>query len=127
MFADLIDGPLAHLPSGRFGANSAWALCAAIAHNLLHTAGTLAGRPHTRARGATLRSVRFSDCSINELNVTEARLTKVDLSGARLRSLIGVDNLRGAIINRGQLLDLAPQLAAQLGVEVRPDDPEADG
>ena len=55
VFADLIDGPLAHLPSGRFGANSAWALCAAIAHNLLHAAGTLAGRPHTRARGATLR------------------------------------------------------------------------
>ena len=55
VFADLIDGPLAHLPSGHFGANSAWALCAAIAHNLLHAAGTLAGRPHTRARGATLR------------------------------------------------------------------------
>ena len=55
VFADLIDGPLAHLPSGRFGANSAWALCAAIAHNLLRAAGTLAGRPHTRARGATLR------------------------------------------------------------------------
>src|SRR5215213_8841783 len=55
VFADLIDGPLAHLPSGHFGANSAWVLCAAIAHNLLHAAGTLAGRPHTRARGATLR------------------------------------------------------------------------
>ena len=55
VFADLIDGPLAHLPSGHFGANSAWVLCAAIAHNLLHTAGTLAGRLHTRARGATLR------------------------------------------------------------------------
>jgi hypothetical protein len=27
-FADLIDGPLAHLPSGRFRANSAWAICA---------------------------------------------------------------------------------------------------
>ena len=27
-FADLIDGPLAHIPSGRFGANSAWAICA---------------------------------------------------------------------------------------------------
>jgi hypothetical protein len=39
VFADLIDGPLAHLPSGRFGANSAWVLCAAIAHNLLHAAG----------------------------------------------------------------------------------------
>lgn len=55
VFADLIDGPLAHLPSGHFGANSAWALCAAIAHNLLHTAGTLAGPTHARARGATLR------------------------------------------------------------------------
>jgi Transposase DDE domain group 1 len=55
VFADLIDGPLAHLPSGRFGANSAWALCTAIAHNLLHAAGTLAGPRHAVARGATLR------------------------------------------------------------------------
>jgi hypothetical protein len=55
VFSDLIDGPLAHLPSGHFGANSAWALCAAIAHNLLHAAGMLAGGHHTRARGATLR------------------------------------------------------------------------
>jgi hypothetical protein len=46
---------LTHLPSGHFGANSAWALCAAIAHNLLHAAGILAGRPHAVARGATLR------------------------------------------------------------------------
>jgi hypothetical protein len=55
VFADLIDGPLAHLPSGRFGANSAWILCAAIAHNLLRAAGVLAGERHTRARGSTLR------------------------------------------------------------------------
>jgi hypothetical protein len=60
VFADLIDGPLAHLPSGHFGANSAWVLCAAIAHNLLHAAGILAAGPdaagpHARARGATLR------------------------------------------------------------------------
>ena len=55
IFADLIDGPLAHLPSGRFGANSAWILCAAIAHNLLRAAGVLAGDQHTRARGSTLR------------------------------------------------------------------------
>jgi hypothetical protein len=55
VFADLIDGPLAHIPSGRFGANSAWVLCAGIAHNLLRAAGVLAGGQHTRARGATLR------------------------------------------------------------------------
>ena len=55
VFADLIDGPLAHLPSGRFAANSAWAICAAITHNLLRAAGTLAGDRHAAARGATLR------------------------------------------------------------------------
>jgi hypothetical protein len=55
VFADLIDGPLAHMPSGRFGANSAWILCAAIAHNLLRAAATLAGPRHAATRGATLR------------------------------------------------------------------------
>ncbi len=55
VFADLIDGPLAHMPSGRFGANSGWILCAAVAHNLLRAAGVLAGGSQTVARGATLR------------------------------------------------------------------------
>ncbi|MBV9844702.1 MAG: IS1380 family transposase [Kutzneria sp.] len=55
VFADLIDGPLAHIPSGRFGANSAWVLCAAIAHNLLRAAGTLASTALAKARGSTLR------------------------------------------------------------------------
>ena len=55
VFADLIDGPLACLPSGRFAANSAWAICAAITHNLLRAAGTLSSDTHAVARGATLR------------------------------------------------------------------------
>ena len=54
-FADLIAGPLAHLPSGRFAANCAWLACAVITHNLLRAAGTLAGGEHAVARGATLR------------------------------------------------------------------------
>jgi Transposase DDE domain group 1 len=54
-FADLIDGPLAHIPSGLFSANCAWLACAAITHNLLRAAGTLAGGDHAVARGATLR------------------------------------------------------------------------
>ena len=49
VFADLIDGPLAHMPSGRFGANSAWILCAAIAHNLLRAAGLDLSVYQTRA------------------------------------------------------------------------------
>ena len=55
VFADLIDGPLAHQPSGHFAANHAWAICAAITHNLLRAAGTLASDRHAVARGATLR------------------------------------------------------------------------
>lgn len=55
VFADLIDGPLAHIPSGHFGANSAWVMCAGIAHNLLRAAGTLVDRELAVARGATLR------------------------------------------------------------------------
>lgn len=53
--ADLIDGPLAHLPSGSFAANAAWLTCAAITHNLLRALGCLASTFHARARGATLR------------------------------------------------------------------------
>jgi len=56
VFADQISGPLAHLPSGKFTANAAWLTLAAIAHNLLRAAGTLASPRHARARGATIRA-----------------------------------------------------------------------
>jgi len=55
LLADLNDGPLAHLPSGKFNANAAWLAIAATAHNLLRAAGALAGRRHARARAATIR------------------------------------------------------------------------
>ena len=55
VFADLADGPLAHLPSGSFPANAAWLACAAIAHNLLRAAGSLASLTYAKARAATLR------------------------------------------------------------------------
>ena len=55
VFSDVIDGPLAHMPSGQFASNGAWAICAAIMHNLLRAAGTLASDRHAVARGATLR------------------------------------------------------------------------
>jgi Transposase DDE domain group 1 len=54
--ADLIAGPLAHLPSGRFNANDAWLTCAAIAHNLTRAAGHLAAGPYAAARPATIRT-----------------------------------------------------------------------
>ena len=74
-------------------------------------------------RTAQLRSVGLVDCTIDELNVAGATLSKVDLSGARLRSLIGVESMRGAIVSQAQLHDLAPLLAAELGLEIRDDEP----
>ena len=55
LIADLVDGPLAHLPSGHFPANAAWLTCAGIAHTLLRAAATLASRRHRKARAATVR------------------------------------------------------------------------
>jgi len=55
VIADLVDGPLAHLPSGHFAANAAWLTCAGLTHNLLSAAATLASRRHGKARGSTLR------------------------------------------------------------------------
>ena len=55
IFADSIDGPLAHLPSGDFSANAAWVILAAITQNILRAAGALASMFHARARCATLR------------------------------------------------------------------------
>ena len=55
VFADLKAGPLAHLPSGSFAANSAWLVLAAMAFNLTRAAGTLASAFHAKATTATIR------------------------------------------------------------------------
>jgi hypothetical protein len=56
VFADASASALAHLPSGSFNANAAWALLWVIAHNLTRAVGVLAGGAHARATTATLRA-----------------------------------------------------------------------
>jgi Transposase DDE domain group 1 len=56
VIAELKNGPLAHLPSGRFAANAAWLACAMIAFNLTRAAAVLAGAGHARTRIATIRA-----------------------------------------------------------------------
>ena len=51
--ADLKAGPLAHLPSGVFTANSAWLVIAVIAFNLTRAAGLVADRAGRLARATT--------------------------------------------------------------------------
>ena len=54
VIAELKDGPLAHLPSGRYTANAAWTACAVIAFNLARAAAATAAM--STARWATLRT-----------------------------------------------------------------------
>jgi hypothetical protein len=56
VIADLKNGPLAHLPSGHFWANSAWLVSAAMAFNLTRAAGGIASTLHARATTGTIRA-----------------------------------------------------------------------
>jgi hypothetical protein len=56
VFADLIDGPWAHLPCAAFPANAAWVHLAATAHALTRALGVPASTRHAVARGATIRA-----------------------------------------------------------------------
>lgn len=90
-------------------------------------------------RGSTLRDVAFVDCLLREVDLAAAALTSVSfpgstLDGVRLREstledvdlrratsvriLDGAGGLRGATISSTQLIDLAPELALALGVDV---------
>ncbi len=56
VIADLKNSALAHLPSGKFTANAAWLVAAAIAFNLTRALGVSAAGRFTRATTATIRA-----------------------------------------------------------------------
>ncbi|MFH9979882.1 pentapeptide repeat-containing protein [Streptomyces sp. NPDC017179] len=69
--------------------------------------------------GARLERVEFADCVVKGVDFSAATLSDVDLRGASsLEIARGLDRLAGAVISTGQLLDLAPVLAAELGIRV---------
>ncbi|WP_371616588.1 pentapeptide repeat-containing protein [Streptomyces sp. NBC_00454] len=69
--------------------------------------------------GAVLERVEFKDCTLRGADFTGARLTDVDLRGvAELDIARGVEALAGAVISPAQLFELAPAMAAQLGLRV---------
>ncbi|MER5810456.1 pentapeptide repeat-containing protein [Streptomyces sp. NPDC002033] len=69
--------------------------------------------------GAVLERVEFRGCVVRGADFTGARMTDVDLRAAsELGIARGVEALAGAVISPAQLFELAPALAAQLGVRV---------
>ena len=79
VIADLKNGPLAHLPSARFAANSAWLVLAAIAFNLTRAVGALASLTHAKASTATIRTQLIN---ITGRVATSARRTTLHLPAA---------------------------------------------
>ncbi|MFF3909456.1 pentapeptide repeat-containing protein [Streptomyces sp. NPDC001848] len=69
--------------------------------------------------GARLERVEFVDCVLKGADLTAATLVDVDLRrAAELDVTRGIDRLSGAAISHAQLLDLAPVLAAAMGLRV---------
>ena len=62
--------------------------------------------------------VGFTDCRIGRLELAGSRLADVDLRGAQLSDVGDLTGLSGATVSLEQLLDLAPLMAARLGVKV---------
>lgn len=68
--------------------------------------------------GAKLLHVNFSECDLEGANFDHAACTLVDIRGEKLVAIKGVNGLRGARISSEQLIELAPLLALELGLDV---------
>jgi uncharacterized protein YjbI with pentapeptide repeats len=106
--------------------------------NLRRVAFTGCKLGYLNLRDADLADVVFTDCLIEDLDLMRAKAKRVSLDGCRIRRLelghtrledfdlrgatftdvSGMEGLRGVTISTDQLFDLAPILAARLGVRV---------
>lgn len=68
--------------------------------------------------GAEVRNLAIRGGVVERLDVNAVRLAGLDLRRTRLGIVTGVDGLRGALLAPDQLLDLAPLLAAHLGIRI---------
>jgi uncharacterized protein YjbI with pentapeptide repeats len=69
---------------------------------------------------ATLDRCVFRDCRLSALDLTKASLTGTDFRTSQLDVHRGHLSLAGATIDVDQLLGLAPGIATELGIDVRP-------
>ena len=69
------------------------------------------------ARGTRMS---FVGTRIAQLTLSRATLTRTDLRGAELGQLTGITGLKGTTVSTDQFLDLAPLLAAHLGISIQP-------
>ena len=72
--------------------------------------------------GSALRRVRFGGSAVQRARFGRTALTDADFRGAsELDIADGYESLKGAIIDTGQLVRIAPMLAAAVGITVKDD------
>ena len=69
--------------------------------------------------GIEAQRVRFEDCRVGTLRLRGGSLSDVDLRGLEMSVVDGVDSLAGTTISGEQLTELAPLMAAHLGLRVK--------
>lgn len=69
-------------------------------------------------QGCELTHCEFAGCDLREAQFSHSAHDGTDLRGSRLEGLRGLEALGGAVIDGNQLIDLAPQLAASIGLRV---------
>lgn len=68
--------------------------------------------------GVAAARVAFIDCRLGTLDLTGANLSSVDVRSTTFDRIDGLAGLEGLVIDDSQLMYLAPQLAAHLGIVV---------
>ncbi len=68
--------------------------------------------------GARVSRLAFVSSSVSTLDTSRAKLAHVDLRGAELRSLAGLDDLRGTTMTGMQVGELTPLFAERFGITV---------
>jgi uncharacterized protein YjbI with pentapeptide repeats len=68
--------------------------------------------------GARLKDVAFEGCDLADASFHQANLEEVDLRTSAVAAIKDADGLRGGVIDSVQLIELAPLLAATLGIRV---------
>lgn len=67
-------------------------------------------------QAAEIREVAFDNCHLEKVEFGQCKIKQVDVRGSQLYDIKGWQSLRGLIINSTQLVTIAPQLAAELGL-----------
>jgi uncharacterized protein YjbI with pentapeptide repeats len=77
-------------------------------------------------QNADLRGASFSDCDLRGAQLSGAQLSGTDLRGSQLEGInVPLENLKGAVIDSSQIVELAWNIAKQIGVVVQDNNSES--